>query len=229
MLELHRSTKRIVDELSHDLRQPLSSMSMNLQSAIHCLRSPEPCVSSALEALVDCLDVEGELIALVTSVQHCLANELARSRWFSLNDLARDTYDILAAMQSGVPKRVAHRVANPAPYVAYDSWELRTGILAIARRLLASKSPNTAAGRPAFLVIETRWASGEAQLRLDSTRWRGPEEDLAAMMECAEDVARLSRGRASLDLEQNAVAIVLSFPAKMAPGRVALKRRSDGA
>jgi signal transduction histidine kinase len=62
---------RVVDDLSHDLRQPMTSLTMNIQAAIRILRSlePAPRVAAALEALIDCLDMERELISLVTEAQ----------------------------------------------------------------------------------------------------------------------------------------------------------------
>jgi phosphoglycerate-specific signal transduction histidine kinase len=47
-VEVHDVAKRIMDELSHDLRQPLTSMTMNLQSAIRVLRAQQPNIGSAV-------------------------------------------------------------------------------------------------------------------------------------------------------------------------------------
>src|SRR5881275_2879943 len=41
----------VIDDLSHDLRQPLTAISMNLQCAMRLLQSPTPRLSPAVEAL----------------------------------------------------------------------------------------------------------------------------------------------------------------------------------
>src|SRR5690349_3831488 len=43
------SLERVMAELSHDLRQPLTSLRMNLQSAVKLLQQPTPRVTTALE------------------------------------------------------------------------------------------------------------------------------------------------------------------------------------
>src|SRR5689334_21369332 len=50
-----RAVPQAFAELSHDLRQPLTTIRMNLQSAIRLLQGPNPRVEDAVEALADCL------------------------------------------------------------------------------------------------------------------------------------------------------------------------------
>ena len=56
---------QVMTELSHDLRQPLTSLRMNIQSAVKLLQQPTPQISSALEALTDCLSTERDMIELL--------------------------------------------------------------------------------------------------------------------------------------------------------------------
>lgn len=51
--------------LRHDLRQPLTTIRMNLQAAIRLLQRPEPLVPAALDAILDCLDAEREAAGLL--------------------------------------------------------------------------------------------------------------------------------------------------------------------
>lgn len=90
--EVVRSAERLVVDLTHDLRQPLTSMSMNLQCAIRYLQSTEPRLSSALEALTECLEARSELLALISAVRDYLADEVQESRWYSLNDILPTRY-----------------------------------------------------------------------------------------------------------------------------------------
>jgi len=225
---LVRDVKRLVDDLAHDLRQPLSTMTMNLQSAIRCLRSHEPRVPSALEALTECLDVESELVTLVMTLQQYLSDE-APNVWFSLNDLARDTYESLVALEFD-SRRIAQRLADPPPYVSgVDSWALHKGILGIARRLLAREERNASSADVACLDIGTRRTSEQAELRLGGIQCGDMPDDIQSILECARGVAGLSRGKASIELGPRMATIVISFPAWTVERRRVARKQINGA
>jgi hypothetical protein len=227
--EMVCDASRLVDDLAHDLRQPLSSMTLNLQSAIRCLRSGEPSVPSALEALTECLDVETELVTLVARLQQQLAEAMRDSLWFSLNDLARDTCETLVALGYG-PRRVAQRLAEPPPYVSgIDFWALHRGVLGIARRLFGSVERHRSFSDTACLVIETRRTARQAELRLGGIPCGDMPEDIESILEGAGDVAGLSRTEASIELGPTTAAIVLSFPVFTLSGRRVARRQNDGA
>lgn len=222
-----RGARQLVDDLAHDLRQPLSSMNLNLQSAIRCLRSREPSVSSALEALSECLDVEGELVTLVTTLQRQLSHAMSDSL-FSLNDLARDTCETLMTLGYG-PRRVAQRLAEPTPYVnGVDIWALHKGLLGIARRLFARDDPNGSLFDAACLVVETRRTTEQAELRLGGIPCGDVPEDIQSILEGARGVAGLSRVEASIDLGPTTATIVISFPAWTLQRGRAVRRQNDG-
>ena len=227
--ELVLGLKQLVDDLAHDLRQPLTSMTMNLQSALRCLRSLEPRVPSALEALTDCLDIEGELVRLVAALQQHLSDDVEESLWFSLNDLAQDAYESLLAEQVD-ERRVAPRFAQPPPYVSgVDSWALHKGVLGTARRLLARESRNASPRDVGCLLIETRRTSEQVELRLGGIQRVDVPEDIQSILECARAVAGLSCGRASVELGLRTAAIVISFPACTSKRRQAINGRNHGA
>lgn len=62
--------RRIAFELSHDLRQPLTSLNMNLQTAFRLLQQPNPKIDAALEALTDCLGTERDVTRILEQAQH---------------------------------------------------------------------------------------------------------------------------------------------------------------
>lgn len=68
--------QHVINDLSHDLRQPISSMTMNMQTALRCLRSPQPRVSDALEALSECLDIEREIVQLLRAAQRRVDDDI---------------------------------------------------------------------------------------------------------------------------------------------------------
>lgn len=226
--ETVRDARQLVDDLAHDLRQPLSSMSLNLQSAIRCLRSREPSVSSALEALSECLDVESELVTLVTTLQRQLSEAMPDSL-FSLNDLARHAYESLVTV-GFAPRRVARRLAEPPPYVSgVDIWALHKGVLGIARQLFARADRNGSLFDAACLVVETRRTTEQAELRLGGIPCGDVPEDIQSILEGAQGVAGLSRAEASIDLGPTTATIVISFPAWTLQHRRAVRRQNDGA
>jgi len=227
--EMVCDASRLVDDLAHDLRQPLSSMRLNLQSAIRCLRFREPSVSSALDALTECLDVERELVTLVARVQQQLSAAMLDSLWFSLNDLARDTCETLVALGYG-PRRVAQRLAEPAPYVSgVDVVALYKGVLGITRRLFARTEGDSSSFDAACLLIETRRTVAQAELRLGGIPCGEMPEDIQSILEGARGIAGLSRAEASIDRGPTTAAIVISFPAATLQRRRAVRRQHDGA
>src|SRR5215471_9873773 len=93
--------QRVVAELSHDLRQPLTSLNMNIQSAVRLLQQPNPRVSAALDALSDCLDTERDMVELLAYAKRRALALSSRNSLFPLNELARD---ILLTVQSVEPR-----------------------------------------------------------------------------------------------------------------------------
>jgi hypothetical protein len=226
--EMACDARRLVDDLSHDLRQPLSSIHLNLQSAIRCLRFREPSVSLALEALTECLDVEGELVRLVARLQQQLADAMPDPHWLSLNDLARDACESLMAVGFG-PRRVAQRLADPPPYVnGVDVGALHKGVLGIGSRLLAQTDRNSSASDADALIIETRQTAEQAELRLGRIACDMPK-DIQSVLDSARGIARRSQAEASIELGPTMAAIVISFPARTRSRRRAVRRSSDGA
>ncbi|HKN66290.1 MAG TPA: hypothetical protein VJW73_08445 [Gemmatimonadaceae bacterium] len=226
--EMAYDASRLVDDLAHDLRQPLSSMRLNLQSAIRCLRFQEPSVSSALEALTECLDVEGELVTLVSRLQQQLSDAILDSLWFSLNDLARDTCETLVALGYG-PRRVAQRLAEPAPYVSgVDVVALHKGLLEIARGLFARADRSGSSFDAACLVIETRRTTEQAELRLAGIPCDDMPDDIQLILEGAQSIPGLWRAEASIEFGSTTAAISISFPAWTLARHRAVRRPSDG-
>ena len=83
------SIMRVMSELSHDLRQPLTSLNMNLQTAVKMLKLPAPQISVALEALADCLSTERDMIELLAHAKR-RATSLAGDGTVPLNEVARE-------------------------------------------------------------------------------------------------------------------------------------------
>src|SRR5436190_688718 len=155
-------TQRIIAELSHDLRQPLTSLHMNLQSAMKLLQQPGARVSAALEALSDSLSTEQDIVVLIESAKRRAV--ALRARAFELNCLASD---ITAAAFSANPKwrsRVKERLAVPSPSVSPRVMRLRMTLLSTLRRALFIDEREGATLRE--ILIETDSVDSRAELRM---------------------------------------------------------------
>src|SRR5689334_7802757 len=55
-------------KLAHGLRQPLTTIKMNLQAAIRLLQAPQPRVAAALDAISDCLTAEAHVVSMLAAI-----------------------------------------------------------------------------------------------------------------------------------------------------------------
>jgi hypothetical protein len=106
------AAQHVINDLSHDLRQPISSMTMNMQTALRCLRSPQPRVSDALEALTECLDTEREIVQLLRAAQRRVDDDIefiiqcahggeqGSSDWADPLEAAPATGDVVVSLQA---------------------------------------------------------------------------------------------------------------------------------
>jgi len=221
--------KRLVDDLSHDLRQPLSSVSLNVQSAIRCLQLPEPRVTSALQALRECLGLESELLALVTAVQRRLSKRVVESQWQRLDDHALDVSETpMAAEWTGWQTPAARGTEDPPS--ARAAWAGRASLAAIARSILALARTNPGAWPcdPAGLRIETRRVSDHVQLRLSGIPCHSTD-DIDFLRACVESATSHLAGRVSFELGLDESAIVISFPSRTPARRPTFARGHHGA
>ena len=224
---LHDAKGR-VDDLSHDLRQPLTSLNMNVQSAIRCLQSPEPRVASALEALSECLALESELLALVGAVQRHLSESLAESHWQPLDGQGRETSTKLIAEESTAGRQVGRSWDKASPRGRAES-ATHAAFVAIARSILAlaRTHPNSPPRHAESFRIEIRRVSGRAQMRLGGIRYQ-TTGDIDYLRECAARAASHLPGRISVELGPTSAAIVISFPTWTATRRPISARGNHG-
>jgi len=156
--------RQLIAELSHDLRQPLTTITMNLQCAIRLLRSPTPQLTDAVEALSDCLHSEAEIAELVNQAQRRIAHLLNPPETFVLNELVEELLLTMRVFEPGWTKLVTERLEEPSPIVWGSSSRLRMGLLALIRRVLAAENFDGASGER--LHIATRSTASEGELTL---------------------------------------------------------------
>lgn len=156
--------RQLVEELSHDLRQPLTSMRMNLQSAVRLLESSTPSVAAALEAITDCLTVEEDVIRMLVSARQRFAALIEVGTPLALNDLVRDVVTAVIDAEPYWGQLLKHDLMEPSPLVDGESCRLRFALLTIARHALYAAKDECGWVSP--LVFETRGTPSRAELRL---------------------------------------------------------------
>ena len=126
----------LVSELSHDLRQPLTSLKMNLQCAVRLLQLPNPRVSVALEALTDCLSIESDITELLAQAHRRAKAMVASTSTLSLNDLVHDVVTTIRCFEPRWRNRFVEHLAVESPLVDGRAWRLRFSFLSTIRHLL---------------------------------------------------------------------------------------------
>jgi hypothetical protein len=202
---------RVIDDLSHDLRQPLTAISMNLQCAMRLLQAPTPRLSPAVEALSDCLSTEAAIVDLVEHAQRRLNALLGEDRTFSLNSLADDIVLTVRSFEPLWADRLERRLGHPAPQVAGSAPHVRMALLAMLRRLLLLEEFE--AHPLNRLVIETRTVAPNAELLITGIHASfaiGPF--VRPLIELVGSIARRFGGNARLDVEDRRACFVVALP-----------------
>lgn len=155
--------RQLIAELSHDLRQPLTTITMNLQCAMRLLRSPAPRLDDAIEALSDCLNSEAEIAELVDQAQRRIAHLLNPPETFVLNELVEELLLTMRVFEPAWTTLVSERLDEPSPIVWGSPSRLRMGLLTLMRRMLSAGPGALPTGN---LRIETRSTANQGELTL---------------------------------------------------------------
>jgi hypothetical protein len=150
-----------LDDLSHALRQPLTSLGMNLQSLARLLHNPQPQVARALEVLTDCVSAERELVALLARARRPEGRRPAPVIDFALNELAREIQR--AHGWPGPAWTLRERFASPSPFVRPAAWALRRPLERLIGLVLRVQDWSQVQARP---VLETSMRDDRAELHL---------------------------------------------------------------
>ena len=204
------SLDRVMADLSHDLRQPLTSLNMNLQTALKLLQRPTPLIPAALEALSDCLSVENDMMELLLQAKR-RATTFSTHAPLPLNELAHDLHLAARCLEPHWRLRLSERLADPSPIVTAGFARLRLSLLSILRRSLILDE--TANARSDGIVIETRRVDERAELRFTglpvtlSTSYSFQSLHMLIM-----SLVRYVNGHAHLALHDERVTFVISAP-----------------
>jgi len=145
----------LISELSHDLRQPLTSLKMNLQCAVRLLQLPNPRVSVALEALTDCLDMESDITELLAHAYRRAKATVTTTTTFALNDVVHDIVTTIRCFEPAWRRRLIEHLADESPLVDGRAWRLRFPLLTTIRHLLLLDELSETAGDPMRIEVRT--------------------------------------------------------------------------
>ena len=157
---------RIMSALAHDIRQPLTSIRMNVQTAIRLLRQRPPRTPQAIAALQDTLAAEGAATGVVLAASTRVADLAEAPRSVELNAVVVEVQRMLHAATATWGDRLELGLDSEAPIVDAEPHWLRRTVSKLILAALDAMDGNeaTAHGR---LSLRTRRAEGRfAELRL---------------------------------------------------------------
>jgi hypothetical protein len=206
---------RVVTELSHDLRQPLTSLHMNLQTAVKLLRQPTPSIPAALDALTDCLCTEGDMIEVLSHASRRVAALSRPNASFALNHLAHDIMRTAQGLEPSWRLRLTERFTTPSPMVAPCTLRLRLALLSTLRRALIIDELELP--KSEGIVVETLSSGDHAELRLTGLPSALPTSSgFTALHALMATIVRRMKGAVDLVATEARSAFIISLP-RLAP------------
>lgn len=201
----------MIGELSHDLRQPLTSLKMNLQCAVRLLQLPSPRIAVALEALTDCLGMESDITELIAQAQRRTHALVTTTTSFAVNDLVHDLITTIRCFEPAWRQRLVETLAEESPLVEGRAWRLRFSLLSIIRHLLLLDEWNESADEP--MHIEVRSAPTSAQIALTEVPAGSLEtRQIQPMLSLMRSVTHRLGGTATTEVRNDRGLVLISLP-----------------
>ena len=162
-----RDAGQLLNTLAHDVRQPLTSIRMNIQTALRLLRDKRPNLETAISALEDALVSEGAAADVVRAASERLALAQWVERRSELNATLLDVQRQLRVATSSWGDRLDLDLAADEPIVKADPLRLRGVILSLVLAALdaVDADESNAPGRIALGTRLTRDGFAELSLR----------------------------------------------------------------
>jgi len=157
---------RIVSAFAHDIRQPLTSIRMNVQTAIRLLRGRPSRTSQAIAALQDTLAAEGAATEIVLATSARVAGLPALARSVDLNAVVVEVHRRLRAVTATWGDRLELDLDREALFVDADPQWLRCTVSKLVLSAFDTMDANETMAR-GRLSLRTRRGEGRfAELRL---------------------------------------------------------------
>jgi signal transduction histidine kinase len=158
--EIERATRlavagELVSTVTHDLRQPLTAIEMNVSAAMQFLRRGDPQPERALEALDDALVQQRRMRDALKVLEDLTAR---REPLHDRCDLAVIAREAIALIQSDATARqvpIELDVSSPVPLVSGDATLIRQALLNLLAGALEATSVSERRGGPVHLTLGT--------------------------------------------------------------------------
>jgi signal transduction histidine kinase len=157
-LPVHRDGE-LVAAITHDLRQPVTAVELNVAAALHFLQRRDPQTPEAIAALLDAQSQRDRLREAIRAL-HALSER--REPFSATVDAAAIVWEVVRlvaveAQAHHVPMRLV--LSPPVPPIAADGLMMRQALLnitlaAVEARRSGSESPVTVEVRPATSTLE---------------------------------------------------------------------------
>jgi signal transduction histidine kinase len=187
----------LVSAITHDLRQPLTALAMNVAAAIAFLDRSAPAVREAIDALNDALVQERRMRDELKVLQDLAARREPKR---APVDMATLVHEVAALVQSDALTRhvpVEVEIIAPVPIVSGDATLIRQALLNIVLNALRQASQKEAGGRPVQLSVRRVGETVEV-----AVSHAGARTDAAVF-----DALGLAVARAAIDVHQATITL----------------------
>jgi two-component system sensor kinase FixL len=187
----------LVSAITHDLRQPLTALSMNVSAAIAFLNRPAPAVDEAIESLNDALRQERRMRDELKILQDLAAR---REPQRGPVDMAMLVSEVAALVQSDAVARQVPmdlKIVAPVPIISGDAMLIRQATLDILLDGLRHASLNEPGARQ--MLISVRRAGDTVEVAVTRA---GVQTDPSTR-----DTWRLAVARAAVDVHQATITL----------------------
>jgi signal transduction histidine kinase len=156
--ELRRATQLavagdLVASITHDLRQPLTAVEMNISAAIHFLRRPAVAIDEALEALHDALRQQHRMRDELQALQDLAVRREPRWDGFDIVALVREVVALVDTDAAARHVPIDVEAADGVPTVAGDATLIRQALLNVVLDALELTSASAHARGPIRIAI----------------------------------------------------------------------------
>ncbi|PYP75052.1 MAG: hypothetical protein DMD35_22520 [Gemmatimonadetes bacterium] len=156
----HQRIGELVAAITHDLRQPMTAVELNVAAALHLLRLREPRTSDAVAALVDAQQQHHRLKDAVRAMHSLLE---PRAPFQASVDAVAIAWEVvrLAGLEARSPSvSLRLMIAPPIPVVAADAVMMREALVIIVLGALEAAARRASSG-----AVDRRDAPGHASHR----------------------------------------------------------------
>jgi len=136
----------LVSAVTHDLRQPLTAIEMNLSAALVLLSDNEPRIDRAIEALEDIFAQQRRMSEALQALEDLVVCREPRHERCDLTALAREAIALIRADPSMRETPIELTVGAQTPAVSGDATLIRQALLNVLLHAIDASGPRPAGG-----------------------------------------------------------------------------------